>query len=482
MTDAPARKAMTIRREDAAMVQPTVVPVDVVFAPYRPAPGVAPAEAVQLAQDDATTIYQWSTQNYMGDGAAVGFIGFPALAEMSQRPEYRTITETIARDLTRKWVKLIGADEDKLTALKAAMDAFGVQDLFRKCAELDGFFGRGHLYIDTGDTENPAELQKPLPVDKRKIGKGKLVRFATVEPVWTYPNAYNSSNPLRADYYKPQSWFVMGDLVHRDRLITFVSREVPDLLKPSYSFGGISMTQLAKPYVDNWIRTRQSVSDLLHSFSKTILKTNMGAILSGGGAESLINRLDLFNRTRDNKGAIVVDFDTEDIVDVSTPLGSLDKLQAQSQEQMASVAGIPLVVLLGVTPSGLNASSDGEIATYEARIASLQERLFDAPLTKVLRILQLHLWGEIDEAIVHEWLPIGEEDEGEQATTQKTKVDTIVAAVDAGLASPEEGRAVLAADPGGVFSGVDMSGPAPEPPEPDLGGEGEGDDDPTDQA
>jgi uncharacterized protein len=461
------RPPMTVKREAVATVQPAVVETS--LAPYTPPPGVKPAGA-GLAMDDATQIYQWATTQYAGYGVTQTFVGFPVLSDLTQRPEYRVITETIARDATRKWCKLVakGDDQtkaDKLTELQEAVDAYGVQDLFRKCCELDGFFGRGHLYIDTGASDDPDELAKPMPVDKRKIGKGKLVRLATVEPVWTYPNDYNSADPLKPNYYRPQSWFVMGKIVHRDRLITFVSREVPDLLKPSYAFGGISMSQLAMPYVDNWIRTRQSVSDLLHSFSKTILKTNMAGVLTGGGADALLSRLDLFNRTRDNRGVIAVDMTEEDIVDVSTPLSSLDKLQAQSQEQMASVAGIPLVVLLGITPSGLNASSDGEIAAYEARIASLQERLFDAPLTKVLQILQLHLWGEIDDAIVHEWLPIGEQDEGQQAATQKIKVDTVVAAVDGSLVSPEEGRAALAADPESLFHGIDLTGPPPEPPE-----------------
>jgi len=54
-----------------------------------------------------------------------------------------------------------------------------------------------------------------MPIDKRKIGKNKLVRLSTVEPIRTYPKDYNSANPLRPDYYCPQSWYVMGTAVHR---------------------------------------------------------------------------------------------------------------------------------------------------------------------------------------------------------------------------------------------------------------------------
>ncbi|WP_163360700.1 anti-CBASS protein Acb1 family protein, partial [Klebsiella aerogenes] len=74
---------------------------------------------------------------------------------------------------------------------------------------------------------------------------------------------YNTTNPLAADWYKPALWYVQGRPVHATRLLTFVGREVPDLLKPAYSFGGLSMSQMAKPYVDNWLRTRASVADLI---------------------------------------------------------------------------------------------------------------------------------------------------------------------------------------------------------------------------
>ncbi|AQH01672.1 hypothetical protein A9R05_23080 [Burkholderia sp. KK1] len=69
---------------------------------------------------------------------------------------------------------------------------------------------------------------------------------------------------------------------------------------------------------------------------------------------------------------------------VSAPLGSLDRLQAQSLEHMAAVTGIPLIVMLGITPSGLNATSEGELRTFYAWIEAQQEALFIAPLSRLL--------------------------------------------------------------------------------------------------
>jgi phage-related protein (TIGR01555 family) len=479
MTSKPTKAALKITLPTAATAGPgreRHASAPNPFAPASPPPGVAP-DAVVMAQDDAVTVYEWALSSpYGGYDGGLTFLGYPYLATLAQRPEYRRMSEIIAKDMTRRWVTLSAAGEDdkseRVAQLTAAMERFDVRAHFQRVAELDSFFGRAHLYVDTGKTDDAAELEAPLFVDKRKIKVGSLLAFRPVEPVWTYPDNYNSADPLKAHYYRPKSWFVMGKKVHASRLLTFVSREVPDLLKPAYSFGGVSLSQMALPYVDNWIRTRQSVSDLLHSYSKDVLKTNMAAVLQGGGADDLIARAELYNRMRDNRGVSLLDMDTEDFVNVSTPLSTLDALQAQSQEQMASVAGIPLVVLLGITPSGLNASSDGEIKTYYAWIASQQQHLFATHLKTVLDILQLNEFGDIDEDVTFTFNSLWEDDDATVATIRKTNADRDMVYVDGGVLSPEEIRNQLAADENGPYHAIDLSAPPPEPPaDPGLEGD-----------
>lgn len=266
--------------------------------------------------------------------------------------------------------------------MSTALKRHKIREKFRRLAELDGFYGRGHLFVDTGDTSDRDILKTALILDKRLNKSGFLRGFRVVEPTWSYPGVYNSADPLAEDFYRPHTWYVFGKEVHRTRFLTLVSREVPDILKPAYSFGGISMSQLARPYIDNWLRTRQSVSDLVHSFSVSGIKTDMSAVLTGGGSEQLMSRADLFSETRDNLGTMLLDKDREEFFNVSTPLGTLDHLQSQAQEQMASVSHTPLIVLLGITPSGLNASSDGELQVWASWVRSYQEHLFGNALDR----------------------------------------------------------------------------------------------------
>jgi len=444
------------------------------FAPAEPPPGVVPKGAPMMGLDEALTT--WGNNGW-ADWAPAGcgqqFIGYPALALLAQQPEYRRMAEIIAKEMTRRWIKLTATGEEddarahKLRELDAELRRWKVEDLFRQVAEMDGFFGRGQIFVDLGT----ARVDAPLVIGPKTIAKGSLKGLRTVEPLWTYPNEYDTANPLSAGFYKPQSWWVLARKVHASRLLTFVGREVPDLLKPAYSFGGLSLTQMAKPYVDAWLRTRQSVSDLTHSFSVQGIKGNLGAMLQDGAldADSYVNRAELFNRTRDNRGLMLLDKETEEFFNVTTPLTTLDHLQAQSQEHMASVSGIPLVKLLGITPSGLNASSEGEIRVFYDWVRAQQRQLFSDNLTRLLEIFQLNLFGEIDPQIGFEFVPLWEMSEKERAEVRKADADTAAVYVAAGVVMPEEVREVLANTEDSLFPNLELD-VLPEAPEDDAEG------------
>jgi phage-related protein (TIGR01555 family) len=252
----------------------------------------------------------------------------------------------------------------------------------------------------------------------------------------------------------------MGKTVHASRMIDFVSRQVPDLLKASYNFRGLSLVQIAEPYVNNWLRTRDSVSDMIHSFSIPVIGTNMGTILQGGAADSLLARLDVFNQCRDNRGAFAKDNDTtqpETVEFVNAPLGTLDVLQAQAQEQMAAVSSIPLVKLLGIAPTGLNASSDGEIRVFYDYIHSLQQSIFSTALKRVLDIIQLSEFGDIDPEIYFEFEPLYEMSAKEKAEIRKIDADTDAVYVATGALSNNEVREKIAEDPEAPYHSLDLS-------------------------
>lgn len=436
--------------------------------PALPMPGIVPAKdravVTKLAMDSIP--YGWL--NTMGGGLDNFFKGYPYLAQLSQMPEYRNICQTIAEEMTRKGIIIKGGDdvdEDKISQLTELIKNFKVMEVCRTAIEQDGFFGRSHVYIDVKSAsgirvlDDGKELETELFLSPAKVKKDSLIGFTVVEAMWTYPGVYNSTNPLADDYYRPQTWYVMGFTVHRSRLLEVISQPVPDILKAAYSFGGLSLTQIAEPYVDNWIRTRNSVGDLVHSFSLTGLKTNLAALLQNPIGEddpsNVMNRIMMLNKFKDNRSAVLIDKDSEEFFQINTPIAGLHELQAQAQEHICSVTHIPLVKYTGLSPTGLNASSDGEIRVWYDFITGRQNRVLKPIIKTMLEVIQLSTWGKIDDSLTFEFAPLYEPTPSEIEELRKSKAETDKTYIDSGVLSQQDIRSIIVNEPESRYASIE---------------------------
>ena len=444
----PARPAMKVTDEARAWARSSSRPMDAkaIFEPYKPAPGVLPAGqtiAMDAVSSGYSQTYDMSLFGAWEEGQQ--FLGYPALSILAQRAEYRVIANTFAEEMTRKWIEIYSDDEgkeDAISAIEDELDRLDARDTFRNAVEHDGLFGRGQIYLDYGDRTGSPEGQNEVKTDlgdgrdettRAKVVNRRLKALKTIEPVWTYPAGYNTTNPLADGWYEPTSWYVMGKEVHASRLLTIIGREVPDILKPAYAFGGLSLTQMCKPYVDSWIETDRGVTDIVTSFSVWVVKTNMAAVLNGGGGEDLAKRLDMLAGMRSNRKVFAIDKEMEDFANVAASLAGLDRLVGQKQEHLCLPAKMPLVKMTGISPSGLNASSEGELQSWDDNVLSAQEAVLRPALTKLLNLVQLGLTGEIDDAIKFRFAPLREISQDDQAELSSKITAAVVAAFDGGL-------------------------------------------------
>lgn len=446
------------------------------FKPPEIMAGVVPNEE-KLGMDNA----MHDVYGYLNNNLCLGyetFLGYARLGQLAQKAEFRLMSEKPAEAMTRKWIEFKSTStKDKTELIKhleQRLKDFNIRQLFEQLAVQDNIFGRVQLFVDLGE-HSGEELTTPMLMHKSKLF-GKLRKFKLIEAMYSYPVEYTASNPMADSYYNPQAWFVMGQRVHASRLLLFVGRPLPDLLKPAYNFGGMSMSQLALPYVENWLSTRQSVNRLIRNFSITGIKTNMMAALAGGEGDDIIQRGELYNNQRDNQGLFMIDKETEDMFQHNVPLSTLDKLQAQSQEHMSSISSIPLVVFFGITPSGLNASSEGEIRVWYDYIKDRQEKFFRPNLQKVLEIIQLSDFGEVDNEITFDFIDLWQPNAVEIENARKVRAETDVLYMDAQVIAAEEVRQELSTNPDSGYTGLPEIAPEsmkrPDDEETDDAGEG----------
>lgn len=432
-----------------------------------------------VAMDTAKGVIP-SNAGYAMDAAVIGFhdlqyaepnlpnsrpMSYGTLSLLSFDALIRKGIEALADAMTRRWIDLQHTGEEnpeKLKALTDALEQFKVQKKFREAASKQGFFGGCFLFIDMGDdTDTPegsAEVKTPLMIDKRKIRKGSFKGLQIVEPWVCAPFYKNTTNPLKNDYYEAELWFVMGKQVHRSRLLRFVQNEVPQQLKPAFFGFGIAQAQLVLDYVEKFFTTRSSIVDLVDKFSVSILKTNMGQVLSGtnttAAAGSLKNRMDLFNSTRHNRRMMALDMDREDYMQVNTPLTGLSDILTKNLEFVAAAFAMPATELTGISPSGFQATGENEKRSWYDRVKAMQEKMFSDPLRSVIDIIQLSEFGEVDTDITFTFLSLQEMTDTEKADIQTKKATTGSSLIMAGVITPEEERSRLRDDPESGYSGL----------------------------
>lgn len=427
--------------------------------PFIPVGVVPTGESAPVLAMDAGPLN--GAFNYLyGYGDIAGFPGFPYLSTLATRSEYRAFASSLSTEMTREWITLNSSEtagdetKKKITEISKKLQEMKIQQLIQLACEHDSYFGRGQIYIGIKGNDD----MLPLVLNEKTVRKGADLEFKVIEPIWTTPATYNAIDPTKPDFYKPLRWFVMGKQIHASRLLTVVTRPVPDMLKPAFNFAGMSLSQLAEPYVNNWLRTRQSVSDIINAYSLTILSTDMGQVLQGSDdGVNLFNRLDFFTATRSNRGVMIIDKDREDMVQINTPLAGLDELQAQAQEHMCSPAHMPSIVLTGIDPSGLNASSEGAIKCWENWVMANLEAFYRAPLEIIIQLIQLIMYGNIDKDISFTFNPLSQMTPKELAEIRKSNADVAAALIDRSVLDPSEERERIARDPESGYQGLDLT-------------------------
>lgn len=442
------------------------------------------ASGGKMAMDDAGG-QGFPYQGYMATGGignySLYFPGYPTLSLLAQRTEYRQPVETHAKDMTREWIvftsKSAGDKSKRIEELEKRCTILNLQGVVQKSLIHDGFFGVGHIFIDIKDKPNTSE---PIYLDPKSIAKGTLRGFVNIEPMWVTPVAWNSYDATAPSFYVPDKWVTLSKTCDKTRLIQVISREVPDIIKPAYNFGGISLSQLIQPYVDRWLRTVEGVNRMINNYSLIFLKTDMSAVLEGGPDTDIRRRMKMARMQGDNMGMFLLDMTNEELGNVATPLSGLSELQAQAQEHMAMPTHLPLVVLTGITPSGLNASSDGEIEVYHDWNRSEQNAVIRKPIMHMVHVVMLDLWGEIDEGIDFKFVPIKQVTGEALARITKMKAEADQIYMETGVVDNVEVRQKVARDEDSGFVNLDINKiPKPlavttaegMPQEPDSGSE-----------
>lgn len=249
-----------------------------------------------------------------------------------------------------------------------------------------------------------------------------------------------------------------SEIIHESRLIILPGVKVSNALQPGQRPGwGDSIVMRCLEVVADYGLAWGSAATLLHEFATGVVKMDQLTELlsSKGGRRVVADKLDLIEMVKSTINARVID-KNDDYSRQSTPVSGLEGLLVQLAQRLAAAADMPVTILMGMSPAGMNATGESDIRGWYDRVSSLQS-IYTAIIEWIVGLVMLQNDGptggvEPDTWSV-EWVPLWQPSEKEVAETRKIVADTDKVYYDMGAA---KGSTIAKSRWGGDTYSADM--------------------------
>jgi phage-related protein (TIGR01555 family) len=277
-----------------------------------------------------------------------------------------------------------------------------------------------------------------------------------------------------------------GQKIHFSRVIRFGGIKLPYMQAITEQLWGESKLERLWDRLIAFDNATMSAASLIDRANlRTVKVDKLREIIAAGGDayDALVQMFDLVRQLQTNEHMTLLDKEDEFISDSYTFTG-LAEMILQLAQQLSGSTGIPLVVLFGQSPSGLNSNGDTDLRTYYDSVKADQESEFRNGWELVLKVLWRSTFGqEMPDDLEFSFNPLWQQTETEKANNAKTTAETIIGAFENNVTDKPTTLRELRDKSGdtGLFSNItdEMIAEAElEPaPEPDMNG-GEGDEPP----
>lgn len=401
---------------------------------------------------DSSTGYQYEadgivpdinlTMQYENDGLFARIINYPPEEALKHGYDFDGMDED-AKKLTNDVLDYIDWDENVITALK--------------WSRLYGGSIIVMLIDDGGRLEDPLRYEAIRSIDELRV-----FERAIVAPDYTSMYNFGGEAELlkhrRSNFGMPQWYYVFSQFgsfkVHESRCLVFRNGRMPERSSQElYRFWGIP------EYLR--IRKKMQEADTSTSYATKLLEravqpvygmkglSDMLSTESGEG--DLLRRLQTIDLSRGLLNSMVIDAEGESYEFKTAQLSGVKEVIEGCYGMLSAVTGIAQTVLLGRSPSGMNATGDSDMDVTYALVERLQRTQAMRPSEKLVDIILLALRnrGKISEMpdFKVKFNPLKTVSEQEQANidqqkaaTQQVRSQTAQTYVDMGALDPSEVR------------------------------------------
>lgn len=340
-----------------------------------------------------------------------------------------------------------GADLKK--EVEHQWEELGLLDALHKALTFEGAYGGAAILI--GANDGSPSLETPLvPERVRGVNFLTVMEPREIQPVLWYgdPRApkYNRPAVYQLTPSSPGNTIDRANAqatirIHESRLIVFDGIRVTNRLHARNGGWGDSIMTRVYRVLRDFNLSWAAAGSLVVDFAQAVYKMKGLNDLLGDDPKDLFKtRMLGMNMARSVANVTMVDSEDE-FTRIITPTQGLPDLLDRFTQRLAMAAGLPLPLLAGESPGGLNASgaSGDQLRMFYDRAKSKQKRRLVPAIRRVTALIMMALGGEPAQWTI-EPRPLWQPTQKEQIETRKIQSDIDIAMLDRSVVSAQEVR------------------------------------------
>jgi len=399
------------------------------------------------------------------------FIGYQMCAILAQHWLVDRACTMPARDATRVGYKVLADGGQALPPaqveyIKQLDKRFGARVQAREFVRNCRIFGIRIALFEV-DSLDPEYYEKPFNPDG--VAPGSYKGISQVDPYWITPelDSTAAADPASRHFYEPTYWRISGRRYHRSHLVLIRTCDVPDVLKPTYYYGGVPLPQQIYERVYAAERTANEAPQLALTKRLNVIEgVNMEAL--AGDQDRAEENMERAASWRNNYGYQFLGGE-EKLVQHDTSLADFDTIVMGQYTIVAAIAGpIPVTKLMGTSPKGMDATGESEETNYHELLESILEHdvrpLLERHHLLCMRSYVAPKFGIAPVALQLEFEKLDAETAEEASNRRKVDADRDKALAETGAIDGLDIRNRLIKDPDSDYTGIEAA--EPEGPRP----------------
>lgn len=356
----------------------------------------------------------------------------------------KRMIEIIPREMIRQGFEINLGDKETSELVDEHLRRKRVPSLFRRAKEFERAYGGSAMWPVVNDGGDLA-----MPLNMLRVDAVRAVHV--LEPRELMPQRYYL-DIMHPKFGRPMTYLltplavptggVQPVEIHESRLVVFPGIQVSRETQPGNRLGwGDSVLNVTTRIFADYGMSWSSAAVLLADFAQAAISLEGLAEAYATDAQGFVQtRVEEMVKYRSALKALILD-SKEKFERISTPVTGMAELLRELAVRVAAASDLPLTVLMGVSPAGLNATGEADTRFLYDRVSAHQEDStpqMEQLIEFFLRSASGPTEGQVPEIWSVEWCPLWQMKDLEKAQRNKTQAEADAIYLDRGVVSPDQ--------------------------------------------